>query len=489
METVQVNNEPSVDALLLKSPLYFPYARIWMSACLAAADMLSLGVVMILVVNIWNWVSYFFRPEFYWSLAYLMLVFVVVYALRGLYPSLGLSPAEELKRLSVSTTFVFLGLAALTFWLRTPNYYSRGVFGLSWIFALVAVPLGRFAVRWLLVKANAWGEMIAIVGCGPEGQQIYHFLSKNPRYGLIPKLMIDGGGCNEPYPEKIPVIAYRGQMNCELRRHLEGINTAILVTPEITPPIMQSLVEKSRLQFKNIVLVTRLNQMGTIGITSYDIGGMIGLEVCQNLLNPWMQATKRLMDIGLVVFGGGLILPVLAGIAVLVKLSSKGSVLYRQERIGLGGKRFSVIKFRTMVTNADQILADYLKANPHLKDEWEAKHKLAHDPRVTPVGRVLRKLSLDELPQLWNVLVGDMSLVGPRPIVADEIKRYEGYFHLYSRVRPGITGMWQVSGRSGIDYQDRVKLDDYYVRNWSIWLDIYILARTIWAVLTKDGAC
>jgi lipopolysaccharide/colanic/teichoic acid biosynthesis glycosyltransferase len=141
-----------------------------------------------------------------------------------------------------------------------------------------------------------------------------------------------------------------------------------------------------------------------------------------------------------------------------------------------------------MVSNADQVLMVHLKANPELLSEWEQYQKLKVDPRTTRIGKILRRYSLDELPQLWSVLIGDMSLVGPRPIIVDEVEKYGDSFEFYKRVKPGITGLWQVSGRNNTDYADRVSLDEYYVRNWSFWLDINILARTPLSVIRRDGA-
>jgi lipopolysaccharide/colanic/teichoic acid biosynthesis glycosyltransferase len=175
-------------------------------------------------------------------------------------------------------------------------------------------------------------------------------------------------------------------------------------------------------------------------------------------------------------------------IAILIRLDTPGSILYGHSRIGMRGETITVWKFRTMVVNADQVLDGFLSTNPGALEEWKMSHKLKNDPRVTRVGQFLRKTSLDELPQLWNVLMGEMSLVGPRPIVPDEVAHYEGGFTLYKRVRPGITGLWQVSGRTNAAYSDRVRYDEYYVRNWSIWLDIYILLRTVWTVIRGEGA-
>ena len=181
-------------------------------------------------------------------------------------------------------------------------------------------------------------------------------------------------------------------------------------------------------------------------------------------------------------------LPFLIMLAIIVKLDSKGSVFYGHTRFGKGKRKFKAWKFRTMVPNADQLLAEYLEKDPELRKEWETSYKLRSDPRITRVGKILRKLSLDELPQLWNVLVGEMSLVGPRPIISDEINCYGDVFEMYALVRPGITGLWQVSGRNDSIYEYRVRLDKYYISNWSIWLDFYILALTVKVVFGGKGA-
>ena len=183
-----------------------------------------------------------------------------------------------------------------------------------------------------------------------------------------------------------------------------------------------------------------------------------------------------------------MILPGIALIAALVKLGSRGPVFYGHERIGEGGRTFRAWKFRTMVQNADDLLEKYLESNPELRAEWAAHHKLRTDPRVTKIGRFLRQTSLDELPQIWNVTRGEMSLVGPRPIVREEAVKYGEELDLYGMVRPGITGLWQVSGRSDTSYEGRVAMDVHYVRNWSVWLDIYLLARTVGVVLRRQGA-
>jgi len=197
---------------------------------------------------------------------------------------------------------------------------------------------------------------------------------------------------------------------------------------------------------------------------------------------------KRLIDLPLAVLCGLVVLPMVAIIALLVKLSSRGPVFFSGKRIGAGGRHFYAWKFRTMRTDAEQVLEEHLAKCPELRRQWEETQKLKNDPRVTRLGRFLRKASLDELPQLLNVLKGDMSLVGPRPIVDQEVCRYGDVFKLYCSVLPGITGLWQISGRNNTTYEERVGYDATYVRNWSVWLDLSILVRTAKVVLLQEGA-
>jgi Undecaprenyl-phosphate galactose phosphotransferase WbaP len=175
-------------------------------------------------------------------------------------------------------------------------------------------------------------------------------------------------------------------------------------------------------------------------------------------------------------------------IALAIVLDSRGPVFFRHTRLGRGRRPFRLWKFRTMVVAGDALFQEYLERNPELAREWRLTHKLRSDPRVTRVGRFLRKTSLDELPQLWNVLRGDMSMVGPRPIVGEEVAKYGPAFALYSQVSPGLTGLWQVSGRNDTHYRRRVELDSHYIRHWTPWLDGRILLQTVLVVLRGHGA-
>jgi len=200
------------------------------------------------------------------------------------------------------------------------------------------------------------------------------------------------------------------------------------------------------------------------------------------------RVVKRILDIFFVLALTPVLVPLLLTVAVVVKLSSPGPVFYSHRRIRRNGEFFSMWKFRTMCQNSAEVLEQYLSAHPEARAEWNKLHKLQRDPRITSVGSFLRRYSLDELPQMWNVLNGQMSLVGPRPIVAAEVEKYGDCFGCYCRVKPGLTGLWQVSGRSKLTYDERVGLDCEYVEHWSLGRDFIILLKTFASVVNQDGA-
>ena len=204
--------------------------------------------------------------------------------------------------------------------------------------------------------------------------------------------------------------------------------------------------------------------------------------------SPLQEAIKRVLDLTGALALGVVFLPTIAVIVLLLRRQG-GPVIYRHRRIGRAGKTFDCLKFRSMFPDAERRLRELLDRHPELEEEWLRDHKLRDDPRITLVGRFLRRTSLDELPQLWNVLRGEMSLVGPRPIVREETVRYGRHLRTYLEVKPGITGLWQIKGRNNIGYPRRVALDVYYVRHRGLRLDGYILLKTPWVVLGGDGAC
>jgi Undecaprenyl-phosphate galactose phosphotransferase WbaP len=198
---------------------------------------------------------------------------------------------------------------------------------------------------------------------------------------------------------------------------------------------------------------------------------------------------KRIFDVIFSIFAIIITLPITIPIAIIIKLTDGGNIIYGHERIGKNGKKFKVLKFRSMYMDADKKLKEILENDPSAREEWEKSFKLKNDPRITPIGKFLRKTSLDELPQFINVLKGEMSVVGPRPVTEEELKRfYKEKAIIYEKVKPGVTGYWQVEGRSDTNYEERIAMDEWYVKNQSFWLDLKIILKTIKVMITGKGA-
>jgi lipopolysaccharide/colanic/teichoic acid biosynthesis glycosyltransferase len=246
-----------------------------------------------------------------------------------------------------------------------------------------------------------------------------------------------------------------------------------------------ALAQRLMFQFPSLVW---MDESSMFSETSNPIG-----EFQRRLNVPFLRLTPRLLkrtvDLALVIPGLLVLAIPMAMIAIAIKIKSPGPIIYGSQRIGQHGRRFKMWKFRSMVPNADAVLEERLASDPAAKAEWDADNKLKNDPRIIPgIGRVLRSSSLDELPQLWNVLVGEMSLVGPRPVPPNEIVKYQDQFYQYSHMWPGITGLWQVSGRNDTSFESRVFLVGHYAANWSMWLDAWILVKTPMTVITRKGA-
>jgi Undecaprenyl-phosphate galactose phosphotransferase WbaP len=219
-----------------------------------------------------------------------------------------------------------------------------------------------------------------------------------------------------------------------------------------------------------------------------DIGGIIGFSATHNLTRKGYLFFKRLLDLLIILIFLPILLPVMLILAILVKLTSRGPIFYGHKRVGKNGKIIKCWKFRSMVTNSQEMLEHILATDPVRAAEWEKDRKFVDDPRVTKFGKFLRKTSLDELPQLFNIIAGQMSFVGPRPVTESELEKYGDSADYVLSVTPGLSGMWQISGRSDTGYEERIMFDTYYIQNWSIWLDIWILIKTVWVVVKGKGA-
>lgn len=352
--------------------------------------------------------------------------------------------------------------------------------------SLGAVLAGRLLVRQSFARFAWWGYPVLILGAGRTGEMVVQTLKRQPEFGLNPIAVLDDDLSKRGELAGIPVL---GSLSAApALAYQRDIHYAIVAMPGVQRERLLTILEQHGHTFPHLLMIPDLFGVASLWVSAKDLGGILGLEIRQRLLLPGPRLTKALVDLVLTIILGLALLPLVITIAILVKVSSPGPIFYGQRRLGRDGVPFTAWKFRSMVSNADQALADYFHVNPALQLQWERDQKLRYDPRVTAIGRFLRRTSLDELPQLWNVLRGEMSLVGPRPIIDEEIPRYAEKYKLYTRVLPGLTGLWQVSGRNNVSYPERVNLDAYYVRNWSVWLDIYILLRTVWVVITGDGA-
>jgi Undecaprenyl-phosphate galactose phosphotransferase WbaP len=425
-------------------------------------------------------------PVIYWHLWPVVGLFILAYATVGLYPGVAISPIDELRWIVVSTTLIYLALGSAIFLFQEGEIYSRGVFLIAWALSLLLVLVSRALVRSLFASRRWWGYPVIVLGAGKTGEMVIRTLQRRPRIGLKPVLVLDDDPNKRGSLHGVPVVG--GVELAPKLARIRRIPYAIVAMPGVPRDRLLNLLERYGQTFAHLLIIPDLFGFSSLWVAAKDLGGVLGLEVRQQLLLPGPRIAKFCIDLFCTLIGGTLLLPILAVIIILIRLDSPGPIFYGHIRIGQNGQRFRAWKFRSMVQNADRVLDDYLNQHPELRQAWENHHKLREDPRVTRVGKFLRRTSLDELPQLWNILRGEMSLVGPRPIVDEELWRYGEKFSLYTKVTPGLTGLWQVSGRNDITYEERVNLDAYYVRNWSVWLDIYILIRTVWVVLVGEGA-
>ena len=463
------------------------YARVWMRAALLLADLISLCLAGFLAIASRLATGGTWHFELYFQLLLVVLVCLGGYALQGLYPGIGLGFANELRRLTITTSLVIFSLGGLTFFIRNPEDYSPLALGLTWIFSLALVPLGRVIARAIGSQFAFWGEPAVVIGYGEQAHKLIETLQKNRRIGIIPVMALDSLGDEIDRTAGIPIYPAQEAFDQDLPG-LMGVKTALLVLAEVPVAMEKAIVGNQMGRFQHIILIQNQESINSFGVTPFLLDNILCLEVRQNLFNLWVQGVKRVMDISLILLSSWFVFPIMGLIAFLIWINKGNPIFYSQERIGKGGKKIEIWKFRTMVPNADQIQEHYFQKHPELRIEWESTQKIKDDPRVTRSGRLLRRISLDELPQIWNVLKGEMSLVGPRPILCDQIKQYGFSLPLYTCVRPGMTGLWQVSGRNNLPFSERSHLDEIYVRNWSIWLDITILLRTIPVVLRRDGA-
>ena len=418
------------------------------------------------------------------ELAASLLLFVLVQLSFGVYDSRRTSPVERF-RLRFLGNVVF-AIALLVIHLTAePSARSIG-WGLAFVIATAFFGFCFEALlRQALVRSGIWGAPTVIVGTGELARKLANMLLEHPDLGLRPiGFLIDHA--EHQHSEMALPIPCLGTL--DTAQYLkEPIEVAVLA---LHGGSSEQLRRCSPLPIAHFILVHDSYEMQSLWLQARPLEGTIGVEIRRNLLLPHSLAVKRFLDLIVAAPLAIITLPLIAILAFAIQTVDRGPAIYRQRRVGRNGKPIEVLKLRTMFADADTRLLDHLQANPYAAEEWGRFLKLTNDPRILPiVGRFLRRTSLDELPQLWNIVRGEMSLVGPRPFPTYHTDRFDAAFQaLRMSVTPGLTGLWQISSRSDGDLSTQKAQDSFYIQNWSLWFDIFILLRTIPAVLLARGA-
>jgi len=464
-----------------RNRLLYHRRRLQDAVVLALAEGIALLVALGLASRIDLWVTGTASwPTWVWGIP---LLWWMVAAVSRLLPGWGLGAAEELRRIVIGLTAIFFGVAALLFLTKRASGDGRFLLATGWMLATGAVPLARLAAKRWLIRKGRWGAPTVIYGANGIIEEVVDMLRREAGLGYQPVGVfytdeVDPG----TRVADLPVLG-------GLWHNTPDAPVAVLALPGILPEMLSELLDGPLSIYKQVVLIPDLSDIPSLWVRPCNLSGRLALEITSNLSDPVAQTIKRTMDLVLVVGTMPIWLPLIGLLALAVWFEDRRAPFFMQERIGRHGRSFRMIKLRTMRPDAEAVLQRYLEENPEARIEWAANFKLKNDPRITRVGRWLRKLSLDELPQLFNVLKGEMSLVGPRPLPAyhhDELPHLVQQLRV--RVRPGMTGLWQVSGRSDAGNEGMARWDTFYIRNWSIWLDLVILARTIRVVLRGHGA-
>jgi Undecaprenyl-phosphate galactose phosphotransferase WbaP len=429
-------------------------------------------------------ISIGFGPE----LAAMALMLPIGYALLDVYRVHGQTPIERFP-LRIKATCLLFALLVSWHYATQRIPWPAGAAALTFACAMVLPLIGESIIRSILIRRKLWGVAAVVIGAGPTGQQVVRILQQMPELGLRPVGFFDDHNAGDPgapaLVENLPVLGSIADSVKYSRR----IETAIVTTPADAQERVDALA--TQLGYRDIIVVPDLRELPTLWVRTRDLNGLIGLQMRRNLLLRRNRLLKQTMDRLIALPLAIVSVPILAVLSLWIMAVSWGSPFYIQVRAGKNGRPIEVWKLRTMYPDAERQLERYLSNNPDAKLEWERYYKLTNDPRILPgVGHFLRRSSLDELPQVFNVLRGEMSLVGPRPLAQGELDdSFDASFQsLRASVLPGISGLWQVSARSDGDQQVQQALDTYYIRNWSIWIDFYILSRTLGAVIAGRGA-
>ena len=395
---------------------------------------------------------------------------------------------DLIQQIFYATLYSILTCIALIYFGHVANAVSRLYVLLLGPIAFVFICSMLYIMKKVLEKFDILQEPIIIIGAGKTAELVISFFERDTGFGVKVLGIIDNKPISTYLTQKFKILG--GFEEAEKIIKATGVQTVVITAPGLGRDNLLDLINRIQPCVKNISFVPDLLGVpfGNLEVERLFEEKIVLLRTKNNLARWYNRLYKRIFDIILSLFAMIFLIPLVLLIMLCIYFDSPGKVVFAHKRVGQHGKEFPCYKFRTMIIDAEKCLQEYLEKNPAAKDEWSKSFKFKDDPRVTRVGRFLRKTSLDELPQIWNVIKGQMSLVGPRPIVEAEIGKYGQYINDYYLVPPGITGMWQVNGRSDTTYEERVAMDTWYVRNWSIWIDLVYLFKTVKVVIKGKGA-
>lgn len=390
---------------------------------------------------------------------------------------------SEVLRVILLLALLDLALVAFAEWNA-----SRLWWFLIWLLAAMAVPLMRFGVRKLLTVWGLWLRPTVLVGYGPNAHEALAALLSEPELGFKVVGFVDVATSGKTLTE-VQGLPLLSPDEVKAWAKVPGLQVVIALEHGQNDVREKWLRRLARWKVEDISVIPAMRGVPLYGTDiSYFFSHEVAMLKLRNNLRYWpARILKRVFDLIAAVALLAVGWPLLIYLAWRIR-EDGGPAIYAHKRVGQSGKVFACYKFRSMRVDAEEQLRDLLASDPALRVEWEKEFKLKDDPRVTAIGHFLRRTSLDELPQLFNVIKGEMSLVGPRPVVRKELERYGDDVDYFLMVRPGMTGLWQVSGRNDVNYDTRVYLDTWYVKNWSLWYDIAILFKTIRVVLKREGA-
>jgi len=396
---------------------------------------------------------------------------------------------EEVRHILKGVTLAFILIMSLAFVSRSYTRFSRAVIVLAWVTSLFLLSAFRFATKKVLSLTSFWRKDVLILGTGRAAQLVAQEIQKNATLGyrIVGYLSEEGSNVGEILDGGIPVVGAISEVDAVAGKL--KVRDFIIALSSRRQNELADMAKHIEDYAETIKVVPTLGSIFTIGVEIENMGDILALSLPLNLAKPGNIAAKRLFEFVLTLVLSILLFPLFLVIALAIKLDSRGPITFAQERIGRGGRMFRLLKFRSMYQDADERLQEILAQNAELREEWQRFQKIkGDDPRVTRVGRFIRKWSLDELPQLFNVLRGNMNLVGPRPYLAREKEIIGKSFRIIAAVKPGITGLWQIRGRNVLTFQERLLLDEHYIRNWSLWQDIVILIKTVRVLARREGA-